>query len=287
MGSLISHITRTHAMVMRDYREMFPGHAVQQMSEKQRLESAQRTRLWFNDPNNHAAFIEKRSFPLEIKHWTRKGYNVQEAIKKIAEFQREQSLKGNNDATRALRSANNTSDRNPMSLVSIARRAGVTIEEATMLTPCYGRTGKKHPMFGKHHTDKALEKIANAHHLRHPTQRSIPEKEIAEFVASFAKHARFNVGLKRWNVDVLDDVTKTIVEHFGCMWHAHDCMDWHPEDVHPLYGCNVSKILDRNSRKLKFLLNEGYCVVVVWECEWRAGKDSQKSRIKNAFDRIQ
>jgi hypothetical protein len=40
-------------------------------------------------------------------------------------------------------------DRNPQSLKSISKRFNCSLDEARKLTNCYGRVGKKHPMFGK------------------------------------------------------------------------------------------------------------------------------------------
>jgi len=284
--SLISHICKIHSITMQDYRTKFPNCTVQQSPPSVRENSRRLAKKRLEDPEKLAEFIKNRSFPSEIKHWTKKGFSEEDAVKKVAEFQRTQSLKGNNEVTHEKRSKKSTGALNPMSLQSIAQRFGVSIQEARELTPCFGRSGDKHPMFGKHHTIESLAKIANAPHLTHPSQRSIPEIEIAEFISSFNSTAQFNVGSSRWNIDVKDDLTKTVVEHFGCMWHAHHCMKWLPTDNHPIYGCLVEKILDRNQRKLQYLTTLGYHVVIVWECEWHSNKELQQERIKNAFNRI-
>jgi len=51
-----------------------------------------------------------------------------------------------------------TGDRNFQSLKSLAKKFGCSEEDARKLTTCYGRTGDKHPMFGRILTDGERQK---------------------------------------------------------------------------------------------------------------------------------
>lgn len=52
-------------------------------------------------------------------------------------------------------------DKNSQSLKSISERFNCSIEDARKLTTCFGRTGEKHPMYGKHHTVESKIKMMN------------------------------------------------------------------------------------------------------------------------------
>jgi len=54
----------------------------------------------------------------------------------------------------------NAGKNNPMSISNIASRYNVCEDVARKYTPCYGRSGRKHPMYGKHHTLESKKKIA-------------------------------------------------------------------------------------------------------------------------------
>lgn len=283
VGSLISHIVKKHGVSMDDYRTCFPGAVVQQVSPAQRRSNSAVMKRKLEDPLELAAFLEWRSFPSEVKHWVRKGFSPREAQQKVFEFQQKMSLKGNNEVTRAKRSAKNTGSGNPMSLDSIARREGVTLAEAHALTPCFGRTGDLHPFFGKKHTDEALAKIASAPHLSDPSYRSKPERQLEERCQQIAD-VDHNVQLKRWNVDVMFRDKKLIVELFGDYWHLNPAK-YKGDHVHPLMRKTAQQVWDRDARKIQGLRELGYEVVVVWESDWHFDRDACAQRIKDAHDR--
>lgn len=125
-SSLISHIVHKHNITMQEYRATFPSRRVQQVSLTQRINNSHAMKEKLSNPIVREAFLQWRSFPSEIKHWIRKGFDLKEAQEKVAEFQRRQSNKGNNEKTSALRSQKMSGSNNPMSLASIAKRNGVT-----------------------------------------------------------------------------------------------------------------------------------------------------------------
>ena len=282
LGSLISHITRKHKISMCDYRLQFGNCKVQQMSQKaiENNSIAQKKRLL--NVENRKKFLEWRSFPSEIKHWTKKGFSEIEAKEKVIEFQREQSIKGNNEKTHIKRSLKYSGDKNPMSLTSISNRKGVTRSEASKLTPCFGRTGDKHPMFGRKHTDEALKKIGQ--HINHSGKSKI-EHELSDTLISILGGEK-NSPVSGWCCDYVNYENKLIVEFFGDFWH-HNPKLYNIVHVNKITNRSSKQVWDRDARKLNELREQGYEVVVIWETEWRNSKDECIERIKNAYNRMQ
>lgn len=281
-NSLISHITRKHGMKMDVYREKHPGCVVQQASPAQRLSSSRIMRKKLKDPAFREAFMEWRSFPSEIKHWIKKGFSPKDAAIKVSEYQRCVALTQNDyPELKTAQSARNTGSANPMSLDSIASRENVTIADARTLTPCYGRTGKKHPMFGKKHTEEALRKIGT--HLT-KSNASKPEHEMSCCIFKLLQEGERNSPVGGWSCDYVFHKRKLIVEFFGDFWHHNPVLyefDW----VNPISKRTSQQVRSRDARKIKELQDAGYTVLVIWERDWKNDKDGCMQRIKDAYDR--
>lgn len=261
-SSLISHIVRRHDMSMSEYRRMFPDDVVQRTapSTKRKLSSLGRR------PENVERLLKNRSFPSEIKHWLRKGYTLDQAEERVRSHQRTLALRQNNPRTREIKRVLTSGDNNPMSLKSIARRYNVDIETARRLTPCYGRTGELHPMYGRHHTSGSLAKISNAHHLRNPTYVSRGEDDLATFCATLGDVKR-HVSIGRYNVDILFVGHDVIVEYFGDMWHMNPDV-YADDDINPVTRRTAREQWDRDFVKLSYLRARGFRTYVVWERDW-------------------
>lgn len=285
MTTLISHITRRHCVKMQDYRDQFPGVAVQRMSAAQRQKISSRMKAKLEDPTVREAFMAWRSFPSEVKHWTRKGLTLDEAELKVKDYQLRAAAAQDNPATKMKQSVRTKGAANPMSLQSIAMRHGVTAQEARSLTPGHGRVGALHPMHGKKHTPEALGKIASAPHLSDPDYRSLAERAVAAFCMTLGA-CRHNARISRWNVDVLFDERKLVIEYFGDYWHMNP-QRYAADDMHNLMRKTAQEIWDRDARKFNELKAAGYDVIVVWEADWRADEAAQLQRIKDAYDRAQ
>lgn len=284
-SSLISHITRTHKLSAKEYRNRFPGCVLQRQanSSKEKLSLSMKEK-YQNDEAYREAVLEGRSFPSEIKHWTRKGHSESEAKRLVSEYQTKAGLAQNDyPELKAQQSERNSGNKNPMSLTSLAERHNVSLKEASNLTPCYGRREDKHPMWGKKHTVEALEKIASAPHLANPDYRSKPERDLESFCATLDR-VKHNVRIGRWNVDVLFENQKLIIELFGDYWHVNP-QKYDANYVHPLFKKTATELWTRDARKLAELTSLGYEVIVIWEREWKRDRESCEQRIKDAYDR--
>lgn len=86
--SIISHITRTHKFDIIEYRKTWPNDTVQRTSKSIREKVSSSVKKWFKHDENYQKMLSARSFPSELKHWTRKGFDIETAKQKVIEFQR-------------------------------------------------------------------------------------------------------------------------------------------------------------------------------------------------------
>jgi very-short-patch-repair endonuclease len=255
------------------------------LSEEERKEKGKKHSAWFKDSNNRLAYDEKRSFPSEIKHWIKKGFSEEEARQKVSEWQTANGKKQNNLRTKEKISKRVSGSKNPMSIESIMARHGVDRKTARMMTPAYGRLKEKHPMWGKKHTEEALQKIASSPHLCDPIFRSKAEIELFSQIQNISPSAKSNFHFKRWNIDSIDFDKKIVVEYFGDFWHMNP-QKYLAKDMHAVYKhTKAHEIWAHDMRKLESLKNEGFEVIVVWESDWKNDKESCLKRIKDAYDR--
>lgn len=228
--------------------------------------------------------MEWRSYPSETKHWVNKGMSDDEARAKVSEWQSDAGLAQNNHPEMLERKSREmTGDLNHMSLRSLADKHGVTLEEATRLTPCYGRTGEKHPMFGKHHTEEALAKIAASEHLRYDDKRSKLERELEIKCREIGK-LKTNERVATFNVDIVFSDKSLLIEFFGDFWHMNPSL-YQSTAINKIKNKTAQEIWDRDARKLDKLRSLGFEVIVVWEQDWRFKKEEIMKGIKDAYDR--
>ena len=282
--SLISHIIRKHKIKMEEYRDKFPNFCVQRQTPRMREKNKLAQLEWHKIPENHAKCLETRGYlPNEIDYWLEKGFTNEETKDKISEHQKRMSRKGNNPISLAKKRIASKGDNNPMSLVSIATRHNVSIEEASKLTPAYGRVGELHPMFGKHHTQEALEKIASSPMFQKPTWRSRFEIEIYNFCKLQNDETLCNQKIGKWNVDILIKSKMLIIEHFGTWWHMWPGK-YQSTDIHKVTGSKAIEVWTRDTKKISDLAAQGYNVLIIWEHDWKNNRVNEVTRIINAIN---
>lgn len=280
MSSIISHITNKHNIELNSYREMFPGSTVQRWSPSQKKKMSE----IMSQDEKVQKLLEVRSYPSEVKHWLRKGYSEAEAQELVSQYQKKTALKQNNPETKAKQSARTKGANNPMSLMSIASRHDIEKEEARKLTPCYGRRGKKHPMYGKHHTPESLAKISkNA--SRHFSQRSNAEREIYEELIAMGYNVSRNVGVSRYKCDIVFDSMPFIVEYFGDFWHCNP-EKWDAQQFNSRIKMTAEKRWALDGDKLASLESLGYKVLVVWESNWKRNPQGVIKEIIDASNSV-
>ena len=286
MVSLIFHIVEKHDLSVKAYMMQHQGDKLHRnIPTASKLVAEKLRNRHLTDPAFHQKIVDALPpFPSKIEFWTSRGYSENDAIAQVSARQRAIAYMGGEEKLKKL-SAASTGDRNPMSLASIASRHGVSRAVASTLTPCFGRSAEKHPMFGNHHTQEALEKIANSSHLRHPNKRSTPEIRLFEWCKKhFECDIINNVGIDKWNVDILFKEKKLIVEFFGDFWHMN------PNIFDENYVNQITKLSAKTKRaadklKIEHLQTIGYNVIIVWESDWKEHPNREKERIINAYNR--
>lgn len=269
-ASLTSHISRKHSDIgTKGYRLAFPDSPVQKDKRTPELRKSAGIKhsQWFKNEENKIEFMKKRSFPSEMKHWMNKGFSEEEAQKLCSEHQRKTALRQNNERTKQHQRDRSLGDRNAMSLSSLSQRYGVTIEEAKKLTPGYGKGGKLHPMYGKHHSDEVKKKIVT--NMRHTfSHTSLGEKSLQNAVKKLFPNAKCNAPVETFNVDILIPEKLLIVEYFGDFWHCNP-NKWQAEDYNRRLHMTAKEKWQQDEKRTETLKQLGYKVVVVWESTYK------------------
>ncbi len=280
MSSIISHITNKHNLSLKEYKELFAGANVQRWAPSQKLKMSE----IMSQDDKVQNLLAVRSYPSEVKHWLRKGYAEDEAIDLVSRYQARVALKQNNPETKRRQSEKNSGCANAMSLDNIAARNNVGKEDASRLTPCYGRRGEKHPMFGKHHKQESLEKISkNA--SRHVSQKSSAESEMYENLISLGYNVSRNVGISRYNCDIVFSSIPFIVEYFGDFWHCNPSK-WNAHQLNPRIKMTAGERWELDMCKIEDLKSLGYRVLIVWESDWKKNRQSVIKEIVDAANSI-
>ncbi len=252
------------------------------MKDEQREKLSIAGKIRLADPEALQKFKEWRSYPSEIKHWIKKGYSDEEAIVKVSEFQKKQAAKGDNDLTREKYTLRSKGSKNPMSIESISKRHNVSKEAAHLLTPCFGRVKEKHPMFGKQHTIEALEKIAK-NTPKTQKNRAKAEDEIARQIMQLGYVVSQNVGIGRYNVDLLIKDINLVIEYFGDLWHCNPAK-FGKNDYNKRIKLYAHEKWSRDNTKLVNLTKLGYSILVIWESDWNSSPQQQTKRVQDAAD---
>ncbi len=285
MVSITTHVIRKHGLTTEEYISRYPGSILYQTIPSVAKATAEKLRQRHaNDPEFHKKIVDALSpLPSKVEFWTARGFTEEEATIKVSLRQRETALLGGEEKLQKMSQAA-LGDLNSMSLVSIAKRHGVSKIEASKLTPCFGRVKEKHPMWGKNHTPEALEKISSSSHLRHPSKRSLAEIQILEWCKHrFKCSIENNVGIGKWNVDICLKEKMLIIEFFGDFWHMHP--DKFDENYNPITKMSAKEKRNADNHKFEQLRALGYDVILIWESDWNTNPDREKERIINAYNR--
>ena len=280
MMSIISHITRKHAITIVEYRTKFQNAIVQRMCDSQR----EKMNSTWKSEDRIQKLLVNRSYPSEIKHWIKKGFSLEDSQLKVREYQINNSLKQNNESTKLIQSEKTTGGNNPMSLQRISARHNVSLLDAMKLTPCYMRRGNKHPMFGKNHSDEARKRIAS-NCSKTFYSRSKGEEELAKFLSKNAYSITRNKGISFYNCDIVFNNLPLIVEYFGDFWHCNPRF-WSDQKFNSRIKMTAKEKWDKDAYKLKMLEAEGYNVIVVWEYDWKHNPEKIVKEIADVANRI-
>lgn len=87
------------------------------------------------------------------------------------------------------------------------------------------------------------------------------------------------------NPDLVFPSRKKVIFVHGCFWHGHDCKRGArtPKSNRTYWETKISRNRDRDAQARKALQQDGWLVLIVWECEMR---DQQflRSRLRRFLD---
>lgn len=114
---------------------------------------------------------------------------------------------------------------------------------------------------------------------------SKPEEIVRKYLFSQGFRYRKNVKSLPGAPDIVLPKYKTVIFVNGCFWHKHDC----PRFVWPSSNQEywIPKILgnvERDKKNASLLQNDGWKVIVIWECELK--KNLRDSALSNLLSDI-
>ena len=99
-------------------------------------------------------------------------------------------------------------------------------------------------------------------------KETIPEILVRKFL--FSKGFRFRKNVKNLpgKPDIIFPKYKTAIFVHGCFWHGHSCKRGAlPETNHEFWREKIGKNLERDIRNTAELKENGWNVIIVWQCE--------------------
>ena len=87
-----------------------------------------------------------------------------------------------------------------------------------------------------------------------------------------------NVNGKNYRVDGYCEVTNTIYEFFGCYFHGHSpdlCIsgyNYNRNKMNKKIKKTFGKLYDNSLERIKILKSQGFNVIYIWECDYKASK---------------
>ena len=125
----------------------------------------------------------------------------------------------------------------------------------------------------------------NMSHIR--SQNTKPEEKVRKYLFSKGFRYRKNVRKLPGCPDIVLPKYKTVIFVNGCFWHKHDCprFVW-PSSNQEYWIPKITSNVERDERNYSMLRNEGWTVIIVWECELKkAVADARLEKLINEIKR--
>ena len=125
----------------------------------------------------------------------------------------------------------------------------------------------------------------NMSHIR--SKNTKPEEMVRKYLFSKGFRYRKNVRKLPGCPDIVLPKYKTVIFVNGCFWHKHDCprFVW-PSSNQEYWIPKITSNVERDERNYSMLRNEGWTVIIVWECELKkAVADARLEKLINEIKR--
>lgn len=273
--SLIGHLLHKHKLTCKEYDTLYGTNLVFRVTDSTKSEYKIEVKKY-----------QSKSI-WQVVYWTeRYGLTEEEAKVKIRDYQRINSSK-----------VIPTSESRPLNKDYWKVRKGFTEEEAVEQVRLIQakRSAKSNKFKGKKHTDeskKAISKYFKNH---------ISEIGAAEWASHFGKFSGFskieracyaelvsvldikmesNVKIGDYIVDMI--FKNKIIEFNGDYWHGNPAIYKSGQTLKfPQEVITVDSLWEKDKRRIEYLTESGYEVLIIWECDWRLEKDTVISQVKS------
>lgn len=104
-----------------------------------------------------------------------------------------------------------------------------------------------------------------------------PEEKVRKYLFSKGFRYRKNVKNLPGTPDIVLPRFKTVIFVNGCFWHKHDCgcFVW-PSSNEQYWKTKIQRNVERDAKNISILVNQGWKVIIVWECELKKEKASER-----------
>ena len=123
---------------------------------------------------------------------------------------------------------------------------------------------------------------ANMSHI--PSKNTKPEETVRKYLFAHGLRYRKNVSDMPGKPDIVFPKYKAVVFVNGCFWHAHEGCKWFvkPKTRIEFWEHKFQYNRDRDDRNYQKLTDQGWRVLIIWECEIRHGNAEEAlQRLKN------
>ena len=113
-----------------------------------------------------------------------------------------------------------------------------------------------------------------------------PEIWVRTFLFSLGFRFRKNDKRYTGTPDLVLPKYKTIIFIHGCFWHGHDCKKGSlPSNNGDFWREKIAKNKIRDKKNQEILINSGFHVIVIWECELK-NKVLREQRLTRLVEEI-
>lgn len=113
-----------------------------------------------------------------------------------------------------------------------------------------------------------------------------PELLVRKFLFALGFRYRLNVSGLQGKPDIVLKKYKTVIFINGCFWHGHEGCRYYviPKTKTEWWLNKISRTKNRDADAYAALVQAGWNVIVVWECELRP--DRQEEKLSNLVKQI-
>ena len=125
---------------------------------------------------------------------------------------------------------------------------------------------------------------ARSRNMAHiPCKDTKPEETVRKYLFSKGFRYRKNVKYLPGKPDIVLSKYRTVIFVNGCFWHAHEGCKWFvkPKSREDFWEAKFKYNSERDRKNYSELVDMGWHVIVIWECEIRHG-DANSALVKLA-----